>query len=130
MKSHNQSQQQQHQHQLKQQSFGQPQLFFSNPYAQQGQSHANAAAAAAAAANVSYHQKRQSDKALQQQNPSAGPNVLRMPAPGLLHAAHSAAAAQSAAGVAHQRMQASFYMPVAPVSVSKPASDQKPASGN
>ncbi|KAF3332994.1 protein TIME FOR COFFEE isoform X2 [Carex littledalei] len=131
MKSHNQSQQQQqhqqHQHQLKQQSFGQPQLFFSNPYAaQQGQSHANAAAAAAAA--VSYHQKRQSDKTPQQQNPSAGPTVLRMPAPGLLHAAHSAAAAQSAAGGAHQRIPGSFYMPVAPVSVSKPSSDQKPAS--
>jgi hypothetical protein len=122
MKSHNQSQQhQQHQHQqqLKQQSFGQPPLFFStNPYGQQGQSPANAAAGAAA--TVSFHQKRQSDKTPQQQNPSAGPTVLRMPAPGLLHAA----------GVAHQRIPASFYMPVAPVSVSKPSSDQKPASGN
>lgn len=126
MKSHNQSQlQQQQQHQLKQQAFGQqPQLFFSHPYAQQGQPHAAAAVAA-----TYHHQKRQSDKTQQQQNPSAGPTVLRMPAPGLLHAAHSAAA-QSAAGGAHQRIPASFYMPVASVSVSKPANDQKPASGN
>jgi hypothetical protein len=129
MKSLNPSQQQQQQqHQLKQQAFGhgQPQLFFSNPYAQQGQPHANVAAAAAAA---SYHQKRQSDKTQQQQNPSAGPTVLRMPAPGLLHAAHSASA-QSAVGGAHHRVPAPFYMPVVPVSASKPASDQKPASGN
>ncbi|KAJ3687059.1 hypothetical protein LUZ61_016223 [Rhynchospora tenuis] len=130
MKSHNQSQQQHHQ--LKQQPFGQPQLFFNHTYAPQGPPHANPAAVAAAAAN--YHQKRQPDKTPQQQNPVAGSTVLRMPMPmptqGLLHAAHSAVAAQSAAGGGHSRMPASFYMPVVPVSVSKPTSDQKPASGN